>query len=140
LPRNPLAEVFGYPTDNRSDEAERFQSNRLCPFGNISLSCTKVSVTDPLGVCSNFHEGKPIITCPVRFNQDEIMVADAAAFFFPRGSRWIPLREVRLYDADGKSAGNIDFVLVTLDRAGDIHSFGALDSFSAPPERGGAEV
>jgi hypothetical protein len=45
-PRNPLAEVFGFPTSNKSKRALHYQSNRLCQFNNVVPSCTKVSVVD----------------------------------------------------------------------------------------------
>ena len=38
---NPLAEVFGFPTDNRTPEAERYRKNKLCPFNNKVPSCTR---------------------------------------------------------------------------------------------------
>lgn len=37
------------------------------------------------------------------------------------------MREIRLLDADGKSAGNIDVVLIEYDRRGRITDFGALE-------------
>jgi len=64
---NPLAEVFGFPTDNFSNNAERYRKNRLCPFHNKVPSCTKNSATNPLGVCSIFYINSPVITCPIRF-------------------------------------------------------------------------
>ena len=41
--------------------------------------------------------------------------------------RWTSLTEVRLNDATGKSAGNIDVVLVAYDDAGKVIDFGALE-------------
>lgn len=53
---------------------------------------------------------------------------DAASFFFPRGAVWTSLTEVRLNDKNGKSAGNIDVVLVSYDKQnGRIMDFGALE-------------
>ncbi len=67
------------------------------------------------------------ITCPVRFRQDWIIAADAATFFFSVGTNYASLTEVRLNDAYGKSAGNIDVVLVSLDAYGRVADFGALE-------------
>lgn len=53
-PKNPLAEVFGFPISNKTERALHYQENRLCPFNNVVPSCTKVSEVDPLGVCSLF--------------------------------------------------------------------------------------
>jgi hypothetical protein len=52
---------------------------------------------------------------------------DAASFFFKKGTAWSSLTEVRLNDADGKSAGNIDVVLVGYDESGKVLDFGALE-------------
>jgi hypothetical protein len=116
-PMNPLAEVFGFPIDNLTTRAQRYRSNKLCPFNNKVPSCTKDKANDPLGVCSVFDDGKPVITCPVRFRQDWIIAEDTAEFFFPRRVSWTSLTEVKLMDLNGQSAGNIDLVLVSYDIA-----------------------
>lgn len=128
MPKNPLAEVFGYPVGNMTQEAVNHRQARLCPFHNSSgLNCTKNSATDPLGVCTIYAGDSLAITCPVRFRQDLLIVTDAARFFFPEQTRYITLTEVRLNDAQGKSAGNIDIVLVALDDQNQIIDFGALE-------------
>ncbi|MGI8588206.1 MAG: NotI family restriction endonuclease [Chloroflexia bacterium] len=128
----PLAEVFGFPPGNATQEAERYRHNKWCPFNNpTGPNCTKDSIENPLGVCSIMHAGSPTITCPVRFRQDWRIIDDAAAFFFPDRSMNLPaprmLSEVPLKDAKGKSAGNIDMVLVTLDDTGVVTDYGALE-------------
>jgi hypothetical protein len=126
-PDHPLAEVFGFPVDNFSANAERYRKNKLCPFNNKVPSCTKDKAENPLGVCSIFDADKVVITCPVRFRQDWLIVDDAANFFFPAGTTWTTLREIRLNDKYGRSAGNIDVVLVAYDALGHILDFGALE-------------
>jgi len=126
-PKQPLAEVFGFPATDQSKEAKRHRKHRLCPFNNNVPNCTKDKVKDPLGVCS-VNEGNEIaITCPVRFRQGWIIADDAADFFFPPDTKWTTLTEVRLTDRDGKSAGNIDVVLVAYDERGKVFDFGALE-------------
>ncbi len=127
VPKHPLAEIFGYPADNFTPEADRHRHLRLCPFNNKSPNCTKDKVDDPIGVCSVFHSGGTTITCPVRFREHWRIVSDAATFFFPPSTRWTSLPEVRLNDAHGKSAGNIDVVLVSYDTRGRIIDFGSLE-------------
>lgn len=124
---NPLAEVFGFPTDNRTGEAERYRRNKLCPFNNKVPSCTKDKANDPLGVCGIFEDGSPIITCPVRFREDWLIVEDAARFFFKAGASWTSIAEVRLNDKDGNTAGNIDLVLVSYNARGHVVEFGSLE-------------
>lgn len=127
MSNHPLAEVFGFPVDNLSATAERYRKNKLCPYNNKVPSCTKDKAKDPLGVCSIFEGDQVAITCPIRFRQDWLIVEDAANFLFPADTTWTSLQEIRLNDAHGKSAGNIDFVLVAYDESGQITDFGSLE-------------
>ncbi len=123
----PLAEVFGFPVNNTDSEANRFRKNKLCPFNNRVPSCTKDKAKDPLGVCSVYANQKPIITCPIRFRESWVIVEDAAEFFFDEKTNWTSLSEVTLSDKEGKTAGNIDLILVSYDKAGKIIDFGSLE-------------
>lgn len=126
-PKQPLAEVFGFPIHDISDEAKRYRAKNLCPFNNKVPNCTKDKAKDPLGVCSVLEGSDIAITCPVRFRQNWVIADDAADFFFPPEARWTTLVEVRLNDKNGKSAGNIDIVLVSYDGGGKVIDFGALE-------------
>lgn len=123
----PLAEVFGYLTADHREKADRYRSHRLCPFNNKVPNCTKDKAKDPLGVCSIYHEGHPVITCPIRFREEWLITDDAASFFFQKDANWSSLTEVRLSDSQGKSAGNIDVVLVAYDDKGKVYDFGSLE-------------
>lgn len=124
----PLAEVFGFPLNNQSPEALRHRKLRLCPYHNVVANCTKDKANDPLGVCSIFDPlDRLVITCPVRFREGWLIAENAAEFFFPPSLHWTSLSEVRLNDQFGKSAGNIDLVLVAYDEQGRIQDFGALE-------------
>ena len=125
--KNPLVEVFGFPIDNLGKEASRYRKNKLCPYNNKVPSCTKDKANDPLGVCAVFDRENIAITCPVRFRQEWFIAEDAANFFFPVGSTWTSLTEIRLNDINGQSAGNIDVVLVSYDKHGKIIDFGSLE-------------
>jgi hypothetical protein len=128
VPKHPLAEVFGFPTSNFTQTGNRYRANRLCPFHNKVASCTKDKANDPLGVCSVYDtDGSLAITCPIRFREDWIIVEDAARYFFPTGTKWTSIGEVRLNDKTGKSAGNIDEVLVSFNDDGKITDFGAIE-------------
>ena len=124
--KHPLMEVFGFPVDNHTKKAKHFRDNKLCPFNNKVPNCTKNSVEDPLGVCSLSESGSPTIICPIRFRQDWQIASDAAQFFFPKGTKWTTLTEVRLNDKNGKSAGNIDIVLAAMSKDGRVVDFGAV--------------
>jgi len=127
MPNHPLAEVFGHSTNDFTDRAQRFRKSKLCPFNNNVPSCTKDKAKDPLGVCSIFTGQSAVITCPIRFRQDWLIAGDAASFFFPDDVAWTSLTEVRLADGEGKSAGNIDVVLVAYDEKGSVVDFGSLE-------------
>ncbi|NJK91721.1 MAG: hypothetical protein HC904_07795 [Blastochloris sp.] len=127
MPDHPLAEVFGHTTTDFGDRAQRFRKNKLCPFNNKVPSCTKDKAKDPLGVCSVYHGDVSVITCPIRFREDWMIADHAADFFFEEGTEWTSLTEVRMVDADGKSAGNIDVVLVAYDKRGQVVDFGSLE-------------
>jgi hypothetical protein len=128
MAKQPLAEVFGFPITNLADYSCRHRQKRLCPFNNNVPNCTKDKANNPLGVCSIFNDdGEVIITCPVRYRQHWIIADDAAEFFFPAGTKWTTLTEFRLKDKHGKSAGNIDVVLVAYDDQGKVADFGALE-------------
>jgi len=123
----PLSEVFGFPIDNQSERAVRYRIDRLCPFNNIVSNCTKNSIEFPLGVCSLNHKNMPVIICPVRFREDCKIISDAASFIFEDKSTWTHIGEVNLKDKFEKSAGNIDYVLVSYDEKGRIIDFGSLE-------------
>ena len=123
----PLAEVFGHLPTDFSEKAERHRKRKLCPFNNKVPNCTKDKAQNPLGVCSINHNSSPVITCPIRFREDWIITDDASDFFFPQGTLWTSLTEVRLNDRCGKSAGNIDVVLIAYDEDGKVYDFGALE-------------
>jgi Restriction endonuclease NotI len=113
--QQPLAEVFGFSITDESERAKRYRDNKLCPYNNIVSNCTKNSLDFPLGVCSLYHKNNPVIICPIRFREDWIIISDAAKFIFGEDDTWTHVGEVRLKDKHGKSAGNIDYVLVSYD-------------------------
>ncbi len=125
--QQPLAEVFGFPIDNESERAKRYRDNKLCPFNNIVSNCTKNSIEFPVGVCSLHHKEKPVIICPIRSREDWSIISDAAGFIFDKKATWTHVGEVRLKDKHGKSAGNIDYVLVSYDDKGRVVDFGSLE-------------
>jgi hypothetical protein len=124
---NPLAEVFGFPIINDSSKANRYRTQKLCPFNNKVPNCTKDKANDPLGVCSVFHNNTPVITCPSRFREDWIIIENAAKFAFSANCKWTSLSEVKLLDKHGQSAGNIDYVLVAYNERGQLLDFASLE-------------
>jgi len=125
--KNPLAEVFGFPIINETTKAERYRDKKLCPFNNKVPNCTKDKANDPLGVCSIFHNDKPVITCPARFREEWLIVENAAKFAFGERVKWTTLSEIKLLDINGLTAGNIDFVLVSYNEKGQLTDFASLE-------------
>ena len=124
---NPLAEVFGFPIINETIKSIRYRDKKLCPFNNKVPNCTKDKANDPLGVCSVFHNDSPVIICPVRFREEWLIVENAAKFAFGEKVKWTSLSEIKLLDAKGQSAGNIDFVLVAYNDKGQLIDFSSLE-------------
>lgn len=124
---NPLAEVFGFPIINETVKAKRYRDQKLCPFNNKVPNCTKDKANNPLGVCSVFHNNKPVITCPARFREDWLIIENAAKFAFSEKNKWTSLSEIKLLDKNGQSAGNIDFVLVAYNDKGELIDFASLE-------------
>ncbi len=124
---NPLAEIFGFPIINDSAKAKRYRDQKLCPYNNKVPNCTKDKANNPLGVCSIFHSGNAVITCPMRFREDWLIIENAAKFAFDEKIHWTSLSEIRLLDKNGQSAGNIDFVLVAYNEKGQLIDFTSLE-------------
>ena len=128
MPGNPLAEVFGFPISNTSEQAERYRRGKLCPYNNKVPSCTKDKVENPLGVCSIRDSNGIAITCPVRFREDWDIVSESAKFFFPADTTFVAVSGIKIDDKYGKSAGNIDIVLIAYDKVSEeILDFGAVE-------------
>ncbi len=125
--KSPLSEVFGFPIENDGVKAKRYRKQRLCPFNNKVPNCTKDKANNPLGVCSIWHNGTSVITCPMRFREDWIIIENAAEFAFGKDALWTSLSEIKLADKNGQSAGNIDFVLVRYNDKGQLIDFVSLE-------------
>lgn len=122
----PLCEVFGYPIGDFSDEAICHREEKLCPYNNSSRFCTKDKKDNPLGVCSMWYEGRPVIICPIRFRQDWRVVSDTAPFLL-RNSSGKFVTEATIKDANKESAGHIDVVVLETGPDHRIIDFGALE-------------
>jgi hypothetical protein len=89
-----LAEVFGHPVDDDSEQARLDRRERRCPF--LGQTCWKQSrlIDYPFGVCSVDYNGETIATCPGRFRQDEKVFKDIADHYFGTRHNLIPFPEV----------------------------------------------
>ncbi|WP_068468773.1 NotI family restriction endonuclease [Candidatus Protochlamydia phocaeensis] len=131
MTNQPLAEIFGYPAESTSPEAQRCRKMRLCPFNNRIPNCTKDRAKKPLGVCSIYEKGRKTVVCPIRLRQNWRVIEGAADAFFDPGTLWTSITDVKLFDKYYNLVGIIDFILVAYNQRGDIIDFGALDLHAA---------
>jgi len=110
-----LFEVFGYPSNDFSSNAVSARESRVCPFKTTSagreVPCTKASEADPLGACSLWWEGKPVVVCPNRFLGIDGLFERIAKDLLNTNS-FFAIPEVPLHDASGSQVGKIDSVLI----------------------------
>ncbi len=129
-----VAEVFGYPPDAQSVEAQTVRSSYTCPF--IGARCVKQSQhrdhdpAIPFGACSVWHKGehdtdsKPYVICPVRFTQQGRVFSDVLKLFTN-----IPNASIEMVEELSLSEiGRIDQVLTQLNSAdGSVIDFNVLE-------------
>jgi len=100
-------EIFGYPVDVTSGEAQAAMRNHWCPF--VGGPCSKKTrlVDYPMGVCSVVYRGESIAICPVRFRQNDLVFRDVAMLHFRGLNNLVVFSEVAV-----RPAGSFDFVIV----------------------------
>ena len=107
------SEVFGYPTGNRSPEAEEARKRYWCPF--TESRCTKQSrlIDYPFGVCSVQQHGEICAICPCRFEERGTLrgtpkvLEQISRHYFGGVDNVVAFPEVGL-----PNIGTIDYVLV----------------------------
>lgn len=110
---NRPAEIFGYPVENRSAEAEQARSKHWCRFANAPCNKTSRLIDYPFGVCSVEHRGEICAVCPRRFEEAGTVagipevLSDIAQHYFGDHNNVILFPEVSL-----PNIGTIDYVLV----------------------------
>ena len=125
-----IAEVFGFGIGNHSHEAWRGRNEKVCPFR--STPCTKVSKSDPMGICSFAEDGDAAVVCPVRFLENNRIFKDAGRLAFGEGVEVAAFPEVRILKIEGedgerdKKIGKVDFLLGKVTD-GRVVDFAALE-------------
>lgn len=108
-----LAEVFGLPVSNRSEEAQEIRRRHWCPF--TDSRCIKQSrlLSYPFGVCSVSYHGEICAICPRRFEERGSLrstpkvLEEMARHYFGDINNVVAFPEVGL-----PHVGTIDYVLV----------------------------
>lgn len=125
-----ISEVFGFGTDNVSDDAWANRRAKRCPFRGSP--CTKASKTDPIGICSLSDGTEAAALCPVRFVQNDLIFRDAARLAFGSGATFGIFPEIRILkieSVDTKSdrkVGKVDYLLGHVV-AGELVDFAAVE-------------
>jgi len=113
-PSRRPAEIFGYPTGNRSDAAQDARQQYWCPFREEP--CIKKSrlIKFPFGVCSVEYDGGGVrAICPHRFEERgsiagvSRVLEDIAGHYFGSTDNTVVFSQVRL-----PNVGNIDYVII----------------------------
>lgn len=106
MPRHP-SEVFGYPVDVKSPQAQMTRGKHWCPF--MDKRCDKQSrlVSYPMGVCSVQYADQVVALCPRRFLQDKVVFQDVADHYFGSRGDLVVFQEVNL-----QGVGSFDYVIV----------------------------
>jgi len=102
------AEIFGYPIENISKDAQDYRIKYLCPF--TDEQCSKLSrlINYPMGICSVWWpDNNPIAICPEHFLQNNTLFVSIAENVFGNIDNILLFKEVKL-----KEIGVFDFVLV----------------------------
>ncbi|TAE73081.1 MAG: hypothetical protein EAZ85_08060 [Bacteroidetes bacterium] len=100
-------EIFTYPKENISQEAQDAVNNHFCRF--LDKICDKQSrtISYPMGVCSVWHHNKKAIICPHRFLEDNLVFEQISEEVFGAKDNVLLLQEVKI-----TNVGSFDFVLV----------------------------
>ncbi|MBN2007069.1 MAG: hypothetical protein JXA21_27205 [Anaerolineae bacterium] len=109
---NRPAEIFGYPIENQSEEAQAARESHWCPF--LNHRCDKKSrlLDFPFGVCSVERGGEIYAICPHRFEEPGAIagvsrvMADIIEHYFGDFNNLMIFPEV-----GRPNVGSIDYVL-----------------------------
>src|SRR6516165_10823133 len=113
-----IGEIFGH--DTSTPGLPHPIQNRIyhpCPIkGN---NCAKQSKNNPLGICSFTDGQSATVVCPGRFQEQGVMLKDAATIAFGTGTSCVAIPEVRLLEVvrNGKKTkiGKVDFLVVKIE-------------------------
>lgn len=126
MPNFGMAEKYGYPVKDISQETQSFRERKTCPF--TERSCSKKRGG---GICSLTDGNTYPIVCPERFKQNSVMYDAIAKQAFGGPSNYAVLSEIPFLrshqDVLNRSAGNIDNILIKLDEHDRIVDWCALE-------------
>lgn len=108
-------EVFGHCYNEKTKECLRDWENQYCPY--LQKECTKPRKSEPeikVGICSLGYNNKdrcvPVIVCPFRFLEDNIVFNTIKKRFF---NSWKSVKWVK--EVNMGVSGNVDYVAAKID-------------------------
>jgi len=104
------AEVFGYPIDIHSEEAQDHRKRHLCPFDNKECNKESQFIDYPTGLCSVQYGDQVVALHPRRFLQDNTIFLDIADHHFLGRDNLLLFGETGLHSA--RHLGRFDYVMV----------------------------
>ena len=107
------AEIFGYPVENRSDEAQDARRQHRRPFREERCKKKSRLIDFPFGVCSVEYDDGIRTVCPHRFEERGSIggvarvLEDIALHYFDTTDNIVVFPEIRL-----PHVGSIDYVII----------------------------
>lgn len=108
-------EVFGHCYTDRSKECNEAWKKQYCPY--LQKECTKPRKSEPhikVGICTlgynSSSECTPVIVCPFRFLEDDIVFNSVKKRFF---NAWKSVKWVK--EVNMGVSGNVDYVAAKID-------------------------
>jgi hypothetical protein len=123
----PLAEVFGFPTTNETAEAKHHRQEKKCPF--LGGDCIKYKESNS-GVCSTYlRSGGLMITCPQRFEEDNLIFNDSIDFIFGGDADpdQIGIMKEKMVPITSENYNMTDFMIVKLSEDLRVIDFGPVE-------------
>ena len=125
-PGNRPSEIFGYPTWNRSEEAQDARRSHWCPFQERTCNKKSRLIDFPFGVCSAQHGTGIHAICPHRFDEPGSIegvpkvLEDIALHYFGGFDNTVVFSEVRLPNIGNPVGDSVElkstrFISTTVD-------------------------
>jgi hypothetical protein len=110
----PFLELYGYPLSNTKAIKEQRNQDHTCPFLKEKCKKTSHALEDAvLAVCAVIKAGRPIITCPWRFYENDLQIIKNV------GNHLLQSKEgkiILLPNINIKNVGNVDWFALRIER------------------------
>jgi hypothetical protein len=119
----PIVEIFGFPPDNDSVEADICRTRYWCPFLDVRCIKSGHGVPIPLGTCSVLSSYGPVVTCPKRFyGHSYALIRDVATALLETQSNVVTVSEIGT-----TPSSTFDWIAVRHDGVGNIQDYHGIE-------------